>query len=280
MKITSWMGEHATMVDTSNSLWIILVIIPFGNSAMPDLMAESICWLNPWLWSYWSAKAKCRPLQVEIIADHYLEGGKYTHSGYHQFLMNNSSNNTVCLFKHCGVNGKLNLFTRCVVVELFKFKGKMSALKIRCRSPAGGGKCTHGGHHQFSMNNSSNSIDWQVNYGGFNDAVHLLIEIVVVDLFKFKGKMSAAPQVEITADHHLEGENAPMVDTSNSSWIILATTEFGNSAMADSMVQSIGWLSLWLWSYSNLKAKCRRSKSDADHHLEGANAPMVDTSNS
>jgi len=80
------------------------------------------------------------PPQVEIIADHYLEGGKYTRSRYHQFLMNNSSNNTVCPFKRCGVNGEPHLFIRCVVVELFKFKGKMSATQIRCRSPAGGGK--------------------------------------------------------------------------------------------------------------------------------------------
>jgi len=48
-----------------------------------------------------------------------------------------------------------------------------------------------GGHHQFPMNNSSNKIVWQFNYGGFNGSVHLLIEFVVVELFKCKGKMSA-----------------------------------------------------------------------------------------
>jgi len=85
-------------------------------------------------------KGKMSPPQVEIIADHYLEGGKYTHGGYHQFLMNNSSNNKVCLFKRCGVNGKLNLFIRGVVVELFKCKSKMSVLPSgnHCRSLAGG----------------------------------------------------------------------------------------------------------------------------------------------
>ena len=66
------------------------------------------------------------------------------------------------------------------------------------------------------MNNSSDNTVWQFSYGGFNGTIHLLIEFVVVELFKFKGKMSAAPQVEITADHHLEGENALMVDTSSS----------------------------------------------------------------
>jgi len=55
------------------------------------------------------------------------------------------------------------------------------------------------------MNNSSDNIVWQFRYSGFNGAGHLLIEFVVVELFKFKSKMSAAPQVEITADHHLEG---------------------------------------------------------------------------
>jgi len=43
-----------------------------------------------------------------------------------------------------------------------------------------------GGHQQLLMNNSSNNIVWQFSYGGFNGAVHLL------------------------------GENARMVDTSNS----------------------------------------------------------------
>ena len=67
----------------------------------------------------------------------------------------------------------------------------MSALKMRCRSPPGGGNMQLGGHQQFLMNNSSNNIVWQVNYGGSNDAVHLSIEFVVAELFKFKGKMSA-----------------------------------------------------------------------------------------
>jgi len=49
-----------------------------------------------------------------------------------------------------------------------------------------------GGHQQFLMNNSSDNIVWQFSYGGFNGAVHLLIEFVVVELFKFKGEMSAA----------------------------------------------------------------------------------------
>jgi len=137
--------------------------------------------------------------------------------GHHQFPMNKSSNNIVWQFNYGGFNGEVDLLIKFVVVELFKFKSKMSALKIRCRPPPGGGNMQLGGHQQFLMNNSSNNIVWQVNYGGFNDAVHLLIEFVVVELFKFKGKMSAAPQVEITADHHLEGENALMVDTSNSS---------------------------------------------------------------
>ena len=38
--------------------------------------------------------------------------------------------------------------------------------------------------------------------------------------------------------------------------------------MADLMAQSICRLGLWLWSNSNLKAKCRSPKSDADHQLE------------
>ena len=159
---------------------------------MADLMAESICWLNLWLWSYSNAKAKCRPSQVEITADHQLEGGKCTYGGHQQFLMSNSSANIDCQFKRYGVNGKPHLFIRCVIVELFKSKGKMSAFQIRCRSPAGGGNMQLGGHQQFLMNNSRNNIVWQVNYGGFNGAVHLLIGFVVVELFKFKCKMSAA----------------------------------------------------------------------------------------
>jgi len=66
------------------------------------------------------------------------QGGNHVRS--QQFLMNNSSANIDCQFKGCGVNGEPHLFIRCVVVELFKFKGKMSAVQIRCRSPAGGGK--------------------------------------------------------------------------------------------------------------------------------------------
>jgi len=44
------------------------------------------------------------------------------------------------------------------------------------------------------MNNSSDNTVWQFSYGGFNGQVHLLIESVVVELFKCKGKMSP-PQV-------------------------------------------------------------------------------------
>ena len=170
---------------------------------MADLMAQSICWLNLWLWSYSSSKVKCRGPKSD--ADHQLEGGKWTHGGHQQFLMNNSSDNRV---------------------------------------------------RQFS-------------YGRFNGTVHLLIGFVVGVLFKFKGKMSAAPQVEITLDHHLRGEHATMVDTSNSLWLFLAMIQFVNSAMADLMAESICYSNLWLWSYSNAKAKCRSPKSDADHQLEG-----------
>ena len=56
-----------------------------------------------------------------------------------------------------------------------------------------GGKCIHGGHQQFLMNNSSDNIVWKFSYSEFNDGVHLLIESVVVELFKFKGKMSPSP---------------------------------------------------------------------------------------
>ena len=66
------------------------------------------------------------------------------------------------------------------------------------------------------MNNSSDNTVCQFSYGGFNGAVHLLIEIVAAELFKFKGKKSDTPQVEITSDQHLEGANAPMVDTTSS----------------------------------------------------------------
>jgi len=124
---------------------------------MADLMVWSFCWLNLWLRSYSNLKAKCRPSKSD--ADHQLEEGK----------------------------------------------------------------CTDGGHQRFLMNNSSDNIVWQFSYGRFNGTVHLLIEFMVVELFKFKGKMSAAPQVEIT----WRGENAPMVDTSNSLWIIVATITIG-----------------------------------------------------
>jgi len=72
--------------------------------------------------------------------------------------MNNSSDNIVYQFNYGGFNGAVHLLTDFVVVELFKFKGKMAALKIRCRSPPGGGKMQVGGHHQFLMNNSSDNI--------------------------------------------------------------------------------------------------------------------------
>ena len=49
-----------------------------------------------------------------------------------------------------------------------------------------------GGYHQFLLNNSNDNTVWQFSYGGFNGTVHLLIGCVVVELFKFKGKMSAA----------------------------------------------------------------------------------------
>jgi len=56
-----------------------------------------------------------------------------------------------------------------------------------------GGTCNHGGHQQFLMNNSSDNIVWQFSYAGFNGGVHLLIESVVVELLKCKGKMSPPP---------------------------------------------------------------------------------------
>ena len=76
------------------------------------------------------------------------------------------------------------------VVMLFKCNGKISASQIRCRSPAGGGKMQLGGHQQFLMNNSSDNTVCQVSHGGGNGAVHLSIELVVVEPFKCKGKMS------------------------------------------------------------------------------------------
>jgi len=74
--------------------------------------------------------------------------------------MNNSSDNIVCQFSYGGVNGEVHLLIESVVVEIFKFKCKMSARQIRCRSPAAGGKMQLGGHQQFLMNNSSDNIVW------------------------------------------------------------------------------------------------------------------------
>jgi len=72
--------------------------------------------------------------------------------------MNNSSVDVVCQFKRRGVNGKPHLFIRCVVVELLKFKGKMSVPKSDADHQLEGGKWTCGGHQQFLINNSSNFI--------------------------------------------------------------------------------------------------------------------------
>jgi len=77
---------------------------------------------------------------VEITADHQLEGGKSTDGGHQQFLMNNSSDNIVWQFSYGGFNGIIHLLIEFVVAELFKWKSKMSAAQIRCRSLAGGGK--------------------------------------------------------------------------------------------------------------------------------------------
>jgi len=60
--------------------------------------------------------------------------------------MNNSSDNRVWQLGYGGFNGTTHLLIESVVVELFKFKGKMSAPQIRCRSPAAGGKIQLGGH--------------------------------------------------------------------------------------------------------------------------------------
>jgi len=62
--------------------------------------------------------------QVEITADHHLEEGKCTDGGYHQLLMNNSSNNIFWQFSYGGFNGTVHLFIACVVVKLFSFKLK------------------------------------------------------------------------------------------------------------------------------------------------------------
>ena len=111
--------------------------------------------------------------------------------GHQQFLMNNSSNNIVWQVNYGGFNDAVHLLIEFVVVELFKFKSKMSALKIKCRSPAGGGEMQLGGHQQFLMNNSSDNTVWQFSHGGFNGTIHLLIGCVVAMLLKCKGKMSA-----------------------------------------------------------------------------------------
>jgi len=131
------------------------------------------------------------PPQVEITADHQLEGGTCTDGGHKQFFINNSSNNTVWQFSYGGFNGEVHLLIEFVVVELFKWKGKMSAPQIRCRSPPVGEKMRLGGHQQFIINNSSDNVVWQFSYGGFNGEAHLLIEFVVAELFKCKSKMSA-----------------------------------------------------------------------------------------
>ena len=142
-----------------------------------------------WLRCYSNARAKCRPSKSD--ADHQLEGGKCTHGGHQQFLINNSNDNVVCQFSYGGFNGAVHLLIEFVVVELFKFQGKMSARKMRCRSPPAGGKMQVGGHQQFLMNNSSDNRVWQFSYSGFNGRVNLFIESVVAELFKFEGKMSA-----------------------------------------------------------------------------------------
>ena len=67
------------------------------------------------------------PSQVEITADHQLEGGTYTHGGHHQFLMNTSTDNIVCQFGYGRFNGAVHLLIEFVVVEVFQWKGKMSA---------------------------------------------------------------------------------------------------------------------------------------------------------
>jgi len=79
-----------------------------------------------------------------------------------------------------------------------------------------GGKCTRGRHQQFLMNNSSDNIIWQFSYDGFNGLLHLLIEFVVVMLFKCKGKMSAILRWKSLQITTCRGGNAPMVDTINS----------------------------------------------------------------
>ena len=131
---------------------------------------------------YSNARAKCRPSKSD--ADDQLEGGKCTHGGHQQFLINNSNDNVVCQFSYGRFNGVVHLLIEFVVVELFKCKGKMSALKIRCRSAPGGWKIHLGGHHQFLVNMSSDNTVWQFKYGRFNGTVHLLIGYVVVELFK------------------------------------------------------------------------------------------------
>ena len=110
------------------------------------------------------------------------------------------------------------LLIEFMVVELFKCKGKMSAapqVEITADHPLERGKCTDGGHQQFLMNNSSDDIVWQFSYGGFNGIIHLLIEFVVVMLFKCKGKMSDSLRWKSLQITSWRGGNAPVVDTSN-----------------------------------------------------------------
>jgi len=108
--------------------------------------------------------------------------------------MNNCSDNIVWQFRYGGFNGTGDLLIEFVVVELFKFKGKMSAtpqVEITADHQLEEGKCTDGGQQRFLMNNSSDDTVRQFSSGGFNSAIHLLIEFVAAELFKFKGKMSA-----------------------------------------------------------------------------------------
>jgi len=51
--------------------------------------------------------------QVEITADHWLEGGTCTHGGHKQFFINNFSNNTVWQFSYGGFNGAIHLLMGC-----------------------------------------------------------------------------------------------------------------------------------------------------------------------
>jgi len=147
-------GDHQFLMNNSSDN-IVWQFSHGGVNGAVHLLIESVV---VGLFKF-KGKMSATP-QVEITVDQHLEGGKCTDGGHQQFLMNNSSNNTVCLFKRCGVNGKLNLFTRCVVVELFKFKGKMSAVQIRCRSPSGGGKMNRWCTPPTLMNDSRNNVVW------------------------------------------------------------------------------------------------------------------------